>query len=121
MQNFNISKQAEDYVVLWMRHQNWLILQRNYRRVGCEIDIIAIKRKTIIFVEVKFRKFTPHTMQDFHQMITYKKRKALERGARSFMQSIEGQIPYWETLRFDLAVVGFTKGKLRIQNYIAGI
>lgn len=116
-----IAGRAEDFVTSVLIKQGWRILARNFRRVGAEIDIIAMKHTTIVFVEVKYRRFVPETMQDFNQVITWKKRKALERGAKVFMQIKERELPVWETLRFDLAIVGFprgTPGKLR---YIPGI
>ena len=113
-----LAAKAETFVTGILRHQGWLILARNFRRVGCEIDIIAFKKTTIIFVEVKFRARPLHTMQGFDQIITRKKRKTLERGARCFLQYYEKRLPYWENLRFDLALVS-TAGNKPCLRYIS--
>ena len=119
--NLVIARRAEEFVANILVKQGWEILARNFRRVGAEIDIIARKHATIAFVEVKYRRYLPETMQDFNQVVTWKKRKALERGAKAYMQIKERELPRWETLRFDLAVVGFPKGTPGKLRYIAGI
>ncbi|MBP6045131.1 YraN family protein, partial [Candidatus Woesebacteria bacterium] len=42
-----------------------------------EIDLIAHKRKTIIFVEVKLRRQTPKKGRDLEQLLPSSKKKAL--------------------------------------------
>lgn len=116
-----LATEAEQFVENVLVQQGWLILGRNFRRVGAEIDIIAMKHTTVAFVEVKYRKFLPETMQDFQQVVTWKKRKALERGAKMFMQIKEHELPRWQTLRFDLAIVTLPKGNRFRLRYIAGI
>jgi len=40
----------------YLEMRGYDILERNYRRPRCEIDIVARKNGTIYFVEVKYRK-----------------------------------------------------------------
>lgn len=51
---------SEKHVCQQLIHQDWLILARNYRKRGVEIDIIAQKASTVIAVEVKARRTHPH-------------------------------------------------------------
>ncbi len=46
---------AETVAALWLRARLYKILARNYRAHGGEIDIVARRRRTIVFVEVKAR------------------------------------------------------------------
>ncbi len=46
---------AETVATLWLRARLYQILARNYRAHGGEIDIIAKRGRTIVFVEVKAR------------------------------------------------------------------
>jgi Holliday junction resolvase-like predicted endonuclease len=118
-----VSQEAEDFVANILSAQKWTVLARNFRRVGTEIDIIAYKQRTIVFVEVKHRKQLPTTQQDLNQIMTWKKRKALERGALIFLGCKERELPEWETLRFDLALVSpktASSGELQLK-YLAGI
>jgi putative endonuclease len=47
--------QAETLAALWLQAQLYRVLARNYRIQGGEIDIIARRGRTIVFVEVKAR------------------------------------------------------------------
>lgn len=76
-------------------------MARNFRRRSCEIDLVAKKAETLIFVEVKARS-TNTLPSDLDSLIPPKKRRALQLGAQHF------QITYClaaETMRFDLALV----------------
>lgn len=46
---------AELLAALWLRLRLYRIVARNYRAQGGEIDIIAIRGRTVAFVEVKAR------------------------------------------------------------------
>lgn len=52
-------QQAENYVAHRYNAQGWQILGRNIRVSPFEIDLIAIKAKTMVAVEVKFRSHQP--------------------------------------------------------------
>lgn len=47
--------QAETLAALWLQAQLYRVIARNYRIQGGEIDIIARRGRTIVFVEVKAR------------------------------------------------------------------
>ena len=46
-------KEAEELAADYLKKKGYKILRRNYRAPFGEIDIIALRRKTLIFVEVK--------------------------------------------------------------------
>ena len=46
-------KKAEKLAVDYLKKKGYKILVRNYRTIYGEIDIIAMKKKTLVFVEVK--------------------------------------------------------------------
>ncbi len=46
---------AETVATLWLRARLYKILARNFRAHGGEIDIVARRGRTIVFVEVKAR------------------------------------------------------------------
>lgn len=47
--------EAEALAALWLRLKFYRILARNYRAPGGEIDLIALRGRTLAFVEVKAR------------------------------------------------------------------
>lgn len=47
---------GENYAVELLKKKGYRIVERNFRKRYGEIDIIAVKNKTLVFVEVKTRK-----------------------------------------------------------------
>ncbi len=57
MSNISLGKNGEDIAVKYLEKQGYKILERNKRFSKlCEIDIIALDRNVLVFVEVKTRK-----------------------------------------------------------------
>jgi len=52
-----IGKFGEEIAVSFLRINGYLIVERNWRFKRAEIDIIAQKETTLIFVEVKYRSY----------------------------------------------------------------
>lgn len=52
---FAYGLRSETIAVLWLRMQLYSILDRNFRTKGGEIDIVAKRGNTVVFVEVKAR------------------------------------------------------------------
>ncbi|HVT00774.1 MAG TPA: YraN family protein [Patescibacteria group bacterium] len=49
---------GEDIAVDYLKKKGYKIIERNFRKKYEEIDIISIKDKTLVFIEVKTRKST---------------------------------------------------------------
>lgn len=56
LQNYNFGLSAEKIAIIWLTLKGYKIIAHRYRNKLGEIDIIAQKFKTIIFIEVKARK-----------------------------------------------------------------
>lgn len=107
---------AETLVAAELYRQGWAICWRNLRRRGFELDIVATKGRTFVVVEVKFRACRPTTMSDALNLLSTRKHRALERGAR---YAYAKQGAKYETIRIDLAVVYPDQShKLRIDYYV---
>ena len=65
---------GEEYAVNYLKKHRYKILSRNYRERFGEIDIIAEKKGTVAFVEVKTRHQNPLT-QPFEAVDTNKQKK----------------------------------------------
>lgn len=50
-----IGKEGEDIAVRYLEKRNYLIIERNFRCKQGEIDIIALDKEELVFVEVKTR------------------------------------------------------------------
>jgi Holliday junction resolvase-like predicted endonuclease len=55
MTNFSHGRAAEAAAVEYLKKRKFEIMVQNWRTRYCEIDVVAKKRKTIYFVEVKYR------------------------------------------------------------------
>lgn len=76
MTNHSIGRQAEVAASYYLQEQNFKILARNWRTRYCEIDIVALHKQTIYFIEVKHRTsdrqgsgldyITPKKLQQMH-------------------------------------------------------
>ena len=49
---------GEDIAAQWLENRGYKILDRNYRVREGEIDIVAFQERTVVFVEVKWRRST---------------------------------------------------------------
>lgn len=50
-----IGEQYEEKAVEYLTEKGYRILDRNYSVRGGELDVIAVKEDTVVFVEVKYR------------------------------------------------------------------
>lgn len=50
---------GERAAVRYLRRRFYRVLDRNYRAGGAEIDVVAKRRRTLVFVEVKTRRLAP--------------------------------------------------------------
>jgi putative endonuclease len=56
MTSVDTGRKAEKAASTYLEMRGYKVLERNWRRPRCEIDIIAEKAGTIYFVEVKYRR-----------------------------------------------------------------
>jgi Holliday junction resolvase-like predicted endonuclease len=108
MNSFSIQSKArcgEEYVRLLYEKYNYELLAQNFRRVGTELDLVFMKNKTLVFVEVKLRKNLFVSDIRVEDLVSQKKQQALKRGAQLFMQEYENL--NYENIRFDLCLVGY--------------
>jgi putative endonuclease len=77
-------RRGEQVAARHLRRCGYIILARNYRAAGAEIDLVALDESTLVFVEVKFRissRFgTPAEAVDLD------KRERIRRAARAFAE-----------------------------------
>ena len=72
---------AETIAALWLRLKFYRILARRYRAQGGEVDVIAKRGRTIVFVEVKAR----DAMDDALIAITPEKQRRFSRAAARWL------------------------------------
>lgn len=70
----------------YLKKHGWKIVDRNVRRAGAEIDIIARKRKLIAYVEVKRRNTTDYG--EASEAVDRRKKQHIARAAMLYSQQM---------------------------------
>ena len=101
---------GEEKAATFLRRKGYRILEQNFRCRQGEIDIIARKRETIAFVEVKLRKNAEHG--EAREFVTYSKQSRILLTAQLWMSQHEGEYQP----RFDVIEVYAPQG-INERNY----
>lgn len=94
-------QQSEQFIVEYLKNQNFSIVACNYKKFFGEIDIIAQKNDLLVFVEVKARK---NSKISLHNLVTYPKQQKIVQVARFFI-SQNYAMAQDKILRFDVALL----------------
>lgn len=112
MTTTSFGKYGEDLAVTYLKSKGFKIIERNYRIRGGEIDIVAIDRDTVVYVEVKTR--STHLFGLPEESVTPHKIRFLKRAA-SFYRANNSNLPALE--RIDVVSVDLS-GKTTSINHI---
>lgn len=88
---------AERYASVYLMLKGYRILEQRYKTPVGEIDIIARRGKTFVFIEVKARTNITKAIES----ITPTQRRRIERAASLYASKLRGDAP----LRFDAVLV----------------
>jgi putative endonuclease len=95
-----IGKKIEDRAVIYLQNIGMEVIDRNFQTKEGEIDVIALDGKTLVFVEVRFRKKNDYG--DPAETIDYKKIKRIIKAANRYLSM--KNISYSD-IRFDVISV----------------
>ena len=113
----NLNKQVgcygEELATSYLVKQNYKILEKNYRIILGEIDIIAFIEKTVVFVEVKTRKTLSFGLPC--EAVTKKKRHKIYQIAEYY---ISNKNLYSLSCRFDIIEVYIQNKESEINHLI---
>lgn len=112
--NYHNGRLAEFYARMWLRGKGYAIIAANYRtgrgtNAG-EIDFIACRGKTLVFVEVKKRR----TLDNAAYAVLPAQQQRIIRGAEAFLQKNPQYQDY--DIRFDAVLVSFPLRIRHIEN-----
>lgn len=102
-------RQAEAAAAVYLEMRGYKIIEQNFRRPRCEIDIVATKDGIVYFVEVKYRR---NDLQGGGlEAITATKLRQMRFAAEIWTQETKWKGPYQlaaiELSGPDFAVIGF--------------
>ena len=102
--------EQEDEAVKFLKKAGYKILERNFTAPAGEIDIIARHKKTLVFVEVRYRKSS--AFGSAKESVNFSKRKKIIKAAMAYLKSkniVDADF------RFDIAAMD-EKGIELVQN-----
>ena len=103
-----IGDTGEEYAVEYLKKHKYKILSRNYRKRVGEIDIIAEKKGTVAFVEVKTRHENPLTRP--FEAVDTKKQEKIYRTSLAYIYENDLDCQY----RFDVCEVFVDRDTLKL-------
>ncbi len=98
-----LGSEGEQYAKHWLELQDYRIVAQNWRIRTAEIDLIAEKGDTLVFIEVKT---LPHTeLTDLDLIINKRKQSNICKAAKHFLQEYRKYNGMY--IRFDVLVLPF--------------
>lgn len=105
-----IGRAAEDFVAAKLAAASWEIVERNARTRYGELDIVAIDRGTLVFVEVKAGRANSVFGPERPVLgVGPRKRLKIRRLAAAWMME-RRDAPRYDEIRFDAVGVTFDRG-----------
>jgi putative endonuclease len=107
---YNINErgqEGEDRAAAMLEARGYRLLSRNFRSLSGEIDIVAIKDDTVVFVEVKSWDTFPK--EDLERSLGKKKRARIEKTALFFLHKHREFTDYH--IRYDLVFLSRMTGE----------
>lgn len=92
MANTDTGHRAERAAAGYLEMRGFEILELNWRRPRCEIDIVARRKRTMYFIEVKYRK--NDAQGSGLEYVTDSKLRRMQRGAYMWVEENEYNGPY---------------------------
>jgi putative endonuclease len=80
-----------------------VLLARNWRTSGAEVDLIIARGRVLVFCEVKTRSGSGYGLP--FEAVTPAKQARIRRAAAAWLRSAERPRSAWNELRFDVASV----------------
>ncbi len=105
-----LGKQGEYLAISFLKKKGYAIVEKNFRTVFGEVDIIAKDRHAIVFVEVKARSDIAFGYP--FEAVHPKKREKIRKVALSYMKRFKKELP----ARFDVLSIHFEHGEQHIEH-----
>ncbi|MCU0330023.1 MAG: YraN family protein [Candidatus Kapabacteria bacterium] len=110
-----VGERAEQAAVDYLVDSNYVIVERNwnYHNIG-EIDIIAVKDETLVFVEVRYRTSTRYGLPELS--ISHGKWQKLRKTAKLYLAKHGAYRS--KACRFDVIAIDMMSGEASLRHYV---
>lgn len=96
-----VGKAYEDKACAYLKSKGYRILDRNFTKRGGELDIVAKKDDTLVFVEVRYRADNRHG--DPLETVTKAKQRRIIQTAQFYL--LKKKLPQDRLMRFDVIAI----------------
>ena len=104
-------KWGEEKASVFLEERGYEVLEKNYRHKHMEVDLIAKKDRTLIFIEVKTRSGTGFGMPE--EFVNYTKAKLIMKAAEYYIYATDWHFD----IRFDIvSILILPNGSLNIRH-----
>jgi putative endonuclease len=105
-----LGREGEDIALAFFRKKGYRIVEKNFRTVFGEIDIIARDRDVLVFIEVKTR--ADDSFGSPFEAVDRRKREKIRKVALCFMKKLKKEVP----ARFDVLSIESVGADRRIEH-----
>src|SRR5580700_4763246 len=105
-----LGRRGERIAERYLRRNGYLILERNFRAAGAEIDLVAMDGETLVFVEVKTR--LGSSAGTPQEALDYRKQNHIRRAAAIFADRNQARS---RPIRFDVVAIAGAGAEQRVE------
>ncbi|MBL0388880.1 YraN family protein [Tumebacillus sp. ITR2] len=98
----------------FLLHLGYRIIDRNWRRRGGELDIIAIDRDALVFVEVRTR--STRTFGTAEESVDWRKQRQVRKMASCYLHERPAEDTIYRDIRFDVITVYVDRNPFRVRD-----
>ncbi len=107
-------REGENIAVEYLKKRGYRIIERNFRTRYGEVDIIGYQGRTLVFFEVKMRRF--ETSYPPEEAVNERKQKKIINVAKEYL-SYKTDLPPFDHVRFDVIAVRYGNKEKKIEHY----
>lgn len=114
MSNRSVGNRGEQLGREYLARQGYHIVDVNFKAPGGEIDVIALRRGVLLFVEVKYRQ----SLSQGHpaEAITRQKLRRIRAAALAYLN--DARCPQHDEIKFDaLCILELVPGEVQIERF----
>jgi putative endonuclease len=112
MSNISKGRRSENLAATYLAKKGYRILVRNWTCHWGELDLVCLKDKVLVFVEVKYRSTKNYGFPQ--EAITRQKIIKLKRTAQIYLSQTH---PSQKSFRFEAVSIYQEKGKMKLSHY----
>lgn len=118
-----IGKQGELVATDYLRSNGFGVISKNWTTKLGEIDLVAIKERNLIFIEVKTRKAVKHATYQPYDSVGTKKRKKLLLLADIYMERNKAALKKYRLRDYRIDILSIHKNSLRewVVEHLVGV